>query len=67
MLIDFHAEVTARQRHCLAGSHDSADLSSHGDCRVWLTFQSDGWHFDSCLGNCRNFEEGESEEEVSVL
>ena len=24
---------------------------------VWLTFESDGWHFDSCLGNGDNSEE----------
>jgi hypothetical protein len=23
---------------------------------VWLTFEGDGWHFDSCLGNGEVFE-----------
>ena len=26
---------------------------------VWLTFESDGWHFDSCLRESGDFEKGE--------
>ena len=26
---------------------------------LWLTFESDGWHFDSCLRESGDFEKGE--------
>jgi hypothetical protein len=35
-----------------------------GVVEVWLTFESDGWHSDSSVGECGDFEEGESGEFV---
>lgn len=49
----------ARTATCLAGSHDSPTYQVMGIVGVWLTFESNGWHVDSCLGNGRDFGEGE--------
>ena len=41
----------------LAWVHDLQTYQVMGIFRLWLTFESNGWHIDSCLGNGSEFEE----------
>ena len=44
-----------------------ADLPTYqvmGIFGLWLTFESNGWHSDACLGGSGDLEEGEADEFV---
>jgi hypothetical protein len=63
MQIDFEVNLRVSAT-ALQGFTDPPTYQVMGVVEVWLTFESDGWHSDSSLGECGDFEEGESGEFV---